>query len=193
MTRLISDLLDVTRLEAGSLVLQCQPEPADGLLREALELHHTVASERHLTLELDAPSSFPRVVCDRERILQVLGNLLGNALKFTPGGGRITLRCAQEGATARFTVSDTGPGIPPEQARHVFDRFWQAERRGKAGSGIGLGLSIVKGLVEAHGGRTWVESTVGQGTAFHFDLPLETDTQLCGPQCDNHQQRHSVA
>ena len=107
---------------------------------------------------------------DRHRLLQVLSNLLGNAIKFTPVGGTVRLDVVQRAAEVVASVSDTGPGISPEELPHVFDRFWHAGRR--RGGGAGLGLAIAKGLVEAHGGRIWVESLPGRGTTFSFSLPL---------------------
>jgi signal transduction histidine kinase len=109
------------------------------------------------------------VLADRERVFQVLSNLVGNALKFTPSGGRVSLSVEQQGATVRFAVCDTGPGIPPVSLPRVFDRFW-TETPGKKGTG--LGLFIAKGIVDAHGGRIWVESELGHGATFAFTLPL---------------------
>jgi signal transduction histidine kinase len=110
------------------------------------------------------------VLADGSRVLQVLSNLVGNAIKFTPDGGSVRIACAADGESARFSVTDTGPGIPPEQIPQLFGRFWQADSADRRG--VGLGLSIAKGIVEAHGGRIWVESRVGAGSTFHFTLPL---------------------
>ncbi len=107
---------------------------------------------------------------DRKRLLQVFENLMGNALKFTPKGGCITVSAAAKDRVVQFTVADTGPGIAPESVPHVFDRFWQAATRERR-LGAGLGLPITKGIVEAHGGRIWLESTVGRGTTFFFTIP----------------------
>ena len=111
-----------------------------------------------------------RVHCDRDRVLQILSNLVGNAIKFTPDGGSIYIEARASGHDAQFSVRDTGQGIPAADLPHIFDRFWQAQRNNRAG--IGLGLSIVKGLVEAHGGKPWVESKLGAGTTFFFTLPI---------------------
>ena len=108
--------------------------------------------------------------CDRDRVLQILSNLVGNAIKFTPEGGSIFIDARVIGHEAQFSVRDTGQGISEAEIPRIFDRFWQAQSKNHAG--IGLGLSIVKGLVEAHGGRAWVESTLGVGTTFFFTLPL---------------------
>jgi len=110
-------------------------------------------------------------LADRERVLQVLSNLLGNALKFTPPGGRIRVDVErQDRMTARFTVADTGPGVLEQDAPHVFERYWKHETEGKKGTG--LGLFIAKGIVDAHGGRIWVEGEPGRGATFRFTLPV---------------------
>jgi signal transduction histidine kinase len=110
------------------------------------------------------------VQADPDRVLQIFSNLLGNAVKFTPSHGRIVVAAAQDGKLVRFSVSDTGPGLSADERQHVFDRFWQAEETGRFG--IGLGLSIAKGLVEAQGGHIWAEGVPGQGTTFFFTLPI---------------------
>src|SRR5690606_447608 len=148
MERLIQNLLEVKRIEAG---------PA-ALAAAAVEALATVAADRKLALENHVPEDAPPVLADRERVLQVFSNLIGNAIKFTPEGGRITIGAAVEGAELRFSVADTGIGISAEHLPHIFDRFWQARRPRPEGHGIGLGLAIVKGIVEAHGGTIHVES-----------------------------------
>jgi signal transduction histidine kinase len=110
-----------------------------------------------------------RVNCDRDRVLQVLANLVGNAIKFTPAGGRVTLSAAQSEGRVVFSVADTGQGIAADALPHIFDRYWQAARRSQK-RGIGLGLSIAHGIVTAHGGKIWVESTPGQGSTFFFEI-----------------------
>jgi signal transduction histidine kinase len=109
------------------------------------------------------------VEADRGRLLQVFSNLVGNAIKFTPSGGTVTLRAAPADGAVHFSISDDGPGMPPEHLAHVFDRFWRA-RKGERG-GLGLGLAIARGIVEAHGGRIWAESREGEGSTFHFTVP----------------------
>lgn len=175
-TRLIGDLLDVARLEAGKLPVDPTPQPAAALLGETVEALRPQADAKPLTLRCELPDALPAVLADHERTLQVLVNLAGNAVKFTPAGGEVVLRAAlvpgdapDAGAAVRFAVTDTGPGIPPDEQAHLFDRFWQARRTAKLGTG--LGLVIAKGIVEAHGGRVWVESAVGKGTTFYFTLP----------------------
>jgi signal transduction histidine kinase len=168
MSRLIQDLLDVARLEAGQLSLNTSPQTPTSLLREAIA--STGPQATGLQLHLEAPETAPSVLADRDRILQVLSNLLGNALKFTPAGGEIWVGARVEGEQVRFHVRDTGTGIPAESLARIFDRFWQANRADKRGAG--LGLSIAKGIVEAHGGKLQVESELGRGSTFSFTLPL---------------------
>jgi PAS domain S-box-containing protein len=167
---LIEDLLDVAKIEAGRLVVQRVPEDVVPLLDEAIELHRPLAEARGLVLEREAEEGLPRVLVERNRVLQVFSNLIGNALRFTPSGGRITVKVKRKDAGAVcFSVKDTGTGIAPEHVPHLFDRFWQA----KGGrEGAGLGLTISKGIIEAHGGQLWVESTPGQGSTFSFTLPV---------------------
>jgi signal transduction histidine kinase len=171
MERLINDLLEVKRIEAGHLSLNRRRHSPAALATEVVELMQPLAAERAQVLELDVPATLPAVTADRERILQVFSNLVGNALKFTPEGGRIRIAAyaPDAGGEVVFAVSDTGRGIAPEHIEHVFDRFWQAHRNRR--EGIGLGLAIVKGIVQAHGGRVWVESAPGTGSTFSFALP----------------------
>lgn len=169
-TRLIDDLLDLSRIETGRLTIDPRPEPLTELILEAVELHVPAARQRGIELDWIFHEPLPAVMADRERILQLMGNLLGNAIKFTPAGGRVGVEASTSGAEVRVTVMDTGPGIPPEHLPRVFDRFWQASRRDRGG--LGLGLAIVKGIAEAHGGRVWVESTSTSGTRFVFTLPI---------------------
>src|SRR6218665_625035 len=169
MNRLIEDLLDVSRLEAGqTLSVRMSVQSARALLEEALEASLPQAGTLHLTLEL--AEDLPPVLGDRDRLLQVFSNLVGNALKFTPPGGRVRLGARVEGGQVEFFVADTGPGIPPEARAHLFERFWQLHRDDRRGAG--LGLSISKGIIEAHGGRIRVESEPGQGSTFFFSVPI---------------------
>ena len=171
MQRLVHDLLDASALEAGRLVVDPKPERADTLLREAAEAVEALARAKSVDLKVDVPNDSLQVLADRERVLQVFSNLCGNAIKFTPPGGevRIAVRPSEEPGRVAFSVSDNGPGIAPEDQPHVFERFW----KGKAapGTGTGLGLTIAKGIVEAHGGRIRLVSTPGAGTTFSFTLP----------------------
>ncbi len=169
MNRLILDLLDVTRIEAGSLAVAQEPVQVRALLNDALELFEGPAREREVSLTCSAPDAMPCVIGERDRLLQVLSNLIGNAVKFTPPRGRISVRARALDEHLDVSVEDTGPGIAGEDLPHLFDRFWQAGRAKRAGTG--LGLAIAKGIVEAHGGHIWAESLPGRGSTFHFTIP----------------------
>jgi signal transduction histidine kinase len=172
MIRLIDDLLDTTRIETEHLFIQQGSCPVPSLVDEALESVQSQADSKHLQVKNEIPSGIAPVLADRDRIIQVFTNLVGNAIKFTPPGGRITLRAEQLEKEVRFSVEDTGPGIPEDQAPHIFDRFWQASQTAR--SGVGVGLFIVKGIVEEHGGKVWVNSQPGAGSTFFFTLPLDS-------------------
>lgn len=167
MTRLIADLLDLAQIQAGKLAVEQIPQDVEGLISDCVEMLRPLAATKELKGMARAGL---RVRCDRERVLQILSNLVGNAIKFTPEGGSICIEAQDTGHEVRFSVRDTGQGIAEEELPRIFDRFWQAQRKNRAG--IGLGLSIAKGLVEAQGGRLDVESKLGAGTTFFFTLPL---------------------
>ncbi|HEY8853272.1 MAG TPA: ATP-binding protein, partial [Gemmatimonadaceae bacterium] len=169
MNRMIQDLLDVKRMESGHLTIDVKAESPDVLVNDTIEMLRPLASGRSIAMEARVADDLPAVLADAARIQQVLSNLVGNAVKFTPREGRITVAADRHDAEVRFAVIDTGPGIPPEQVPHIFGRFWQA--RSSDQRGIGLGLAIAKGIVEAHNGRIWVESQVGLGSTFYFTLP----------------------
>ncbi|MET0400311.1 MAG: PAS domain S-box protein [Longimicrobiaceae bacterium] len=169
MNRLIQDLLDASRIEAGQLRVRPSPLPLAPLLADAAEMVRMAAAGRGVALRVHAPEGLPPVLADRDRVLQVLSNLLGNAVKFTPRGGDVLVRAAAADDGVAVSVEDTGVGIPPEHLPHVFDRFWQGDARRK---GAGLGLAIARGIVEAHGGRIRARSTPGHGSTFTFTLPV---------------------
>lgn len=175
MARLIADLLDVTRLDGGKR-LPIDPEPIDlaSLLGEAYELFKSQAAAGSVTLQVRAPENLPAVYADRHRVMQVISNLIGNALKFTPAGGLISSYAEQRENEMLITVADSGPGIPKEHLGHIFSPYWQAKRAERLGAG--LGLPIAKGIVESHGGQIWVESEQGVGTKFFFTLPFATQS-----------------
>ncbi|HEX8693492.1 MAG TPA: PAS domain S-box protein [Longimicrobium sp.] len=173
MQRLRQDLLDVASIEAGRLAIEWDRWDPGALARESLEAFAPLAAEKRLQLASDIPPGLPALEGDRERVLQVLANLLGNAVKFTPEGGRVELAVRADEAEVRFAVSDTGPGIPPEHLGHVFDRFWKVRSANRQGAG--LGLAIARGIVEAHDGRIWVRSAPGEGSTFFFTLPLRPE------------------
>ena len=169
MNRLVGDLLDVVRLETGRLSLELRSCPLGSIVRHAVEALEPRAKESRIALEAEC-SPDVALMCDEERILQLIDNLVGNALKFTPAGGRVVLGAVLEPGRVRFGVRDNGPGIPEEHCARLFERFWQARSTDRRG--IGLGLAIARGIAEAHGGKLWVESTVGQGSHFMFTVPL---------------------
>jgi two-component system, sensor histidine kinase and response regulator len=167
MDRLIQDLLDVSRLEAGHFSLELQPESAASLMAEAHELLASMAQAKDIGVTMRISHDDVLVNADRNRVLQVFSNLIGNAVKFTEEGGRITLTAGVDGDYMRFSVIDTGTGISAEDLPHIFDRFWH----GAEGGGSGLGLAIARGIVEAHGGSITADSS-GAGSTFSFTLPL---------------------
>jgi len=167
--RLIRDLLDVTRLESSRMQLEREPVAVRDILAEAADSVAATASEQGIALTVSADSA-ATVAVDRHRALQVIDNLLSNAIKFTGRGGHVQIGARLVDGEERFWVADDGPGIPHEQQPFMFRRFWQSRRADRRG--IGLGLTIAKGIVDAHGGRIWLESEPGKGTTFWFTLPL---------------------
>ncbi|BDG10658.1 sensor histidine kinase [Anaeromyxobacter paludicola] len=176
MRRMIGDLLDAAAIQGGRLSVRPRRAEPARLLEEAREAFQPVAEERWLSLEVRAEGGLPEVCCDHDRVLQALSNLLGNAVQLTRAGGRLTLAAARRDGGVELAVSDTGPGIPPEELPHLFQPY----RRGKdvPYRGTGLGLAIVRGIAEAHGGRVRVESRLGEGTTFRLWLPA------FGPACE---------
>jgi PAS domain S-box-containing protein len=174
MQRLIHDLLEVRRMEEGHLPLERGSHRLPELVDQALDLIEPLARVKSVVLENHlAAMELPSVEVDPDRIQQVLSNLVGNAVKHTPHEGRVTVQATVFEGEMRISVTDTGPGIPEEHREQVFDRFWRAEKTG--GKGIGLGLPIARGIVRSHGGRIWVESAPGDGSTFHFTLPLASE------------------
>jgi signal transduction histidine kinase len=141
------------------------------IVMRAMGLFEHVANERSIAFEAELPEHLPAVSADVGRVTQLLANLIGNALKFTPPGGRVVARACEEPNGVRVDVTDTGPGIPASDLPYIFDRFWHAQRSAKV-RGTGLGLTIARGVAEAHGSTLDVESVVGRGTTFTFRLPF---------------------
>jgi PAS domain S-box-containing protein len=168
MNRLIQDLLDVNQIAAGQLVVHAEPLEVAALLDDSRASLATLALRKNQRFEMLAAAAAGMVMADRERVSQVLSNLVGNAVKFTPEGGRIVVSLEPGEREVRFCVSDTGPGIEAQDLPHIFDRFWQVRRLRRGG--VGLGLAITKGIVEAHGGRIWARSVPGIGSEFFFTL-----------------------
>lgn len=171
MQRLIQDLLDIAVIESGHLTIHRQPESLEPIVRQAVAMVQALAEEKKIELRANVPENMPPLDVDATRIVQVLVNLLGNAIKFTEAGGEVVVSAQGGEASAIVSVSDTGIGIPQEDLPHIFDRYWHSRRTSRS-AGAGLGLAIARGIVEAHGGRIWVESSVGEGSTFHFTLPI---------------------
>lgn len=173
MNHLIEDVLSVKKFEAGSFLVNLRPIPIQSLLDTVMEMMVPIANRKGVQLEVQLPrDKKTMVLCDWDRIIQVFSNLISNAIKFTPSGGIISIRAERPESMIRFIVSDTGSGISPENIPHIFNRYWQETKT--SGSGTGLGLTIVKGIIEAHRGRVWVESKEGEGTSICFDLPISS-------------------
>jgi signal transduction histidine kinase len=168
--RMVRDLLDTARVESGRLTVTPERQDTADLLAEGVEAVRPAATAALVSLEVDVAPDVPPVLADRSRALQVIENLAGNAVKFAPRGTAVTVGARRDGGEVVFRVADRGPGLPPESLAHVFDRFWQARRADRRGAG--MGLAIARGIVEAHGGRIWVESTPGVGATFFFTLPV---------------------
>lgn len=171
--RLIQDLLDVAAIEAGGLSLVRREEDPVLLMTRAALSFEDLAAAQGVTLVTELPDELPTIVCDADRLLQALGNLIGNALKFTPDGGEIRMCAETDGDGVRLSVADNGPGIPEEDVPHIFDRFWTARHDSRV-RGTGMGLAIVRGIVEAHGGQLWVERNHRGGATFTLRLPAAT-------------------
>ncbi len=165
---LIRDLLDFSSIEGGELSLTRRLHDVGGLLSEAIGVLRPTAATKSQELAAVPPDQSMTVSCDRDRIVQVFANVVGNSMKFGPTGGHIRVDATADGTLVRFTVADDGPGMEPEELANLFDRSWQAQRKNR--DGVGLGLAIVRGIVEAHGGRVWAESALGEGTRVHFTL-----------------------
>ncbi len=174
---LIDNLLDMSQIEAGALRVDKEPTQLRNVVREAVDRARR-RTETHWFV-VDLPAELPRVWADPRRIRQVLNNLLENAIKYSPGGGQITVAAEVEGDHLAVSIADSGPGIPAPYLDKIFQRFFQVDAAStRRTGGSGLGLSISKGIVEAHGGRIWAESSPGQGSVFRFTLPL---VQEIGP------------
>lgn len=175
LARLINDLLDLARIEAGKIDLRPSNLSLIHLSKEVAESLRPVAAEKLISLEVASPDGDVTAWADRDKVIQILMNLVGNAVKFTPAQGKVTIVVERDGQEwIQISVSDTGPGIPPEEANAVFDKFYQVAHMNKQKTkGTGLGLAISKALVAMHGGTIWLESQVGTGSTFYFTLPAE--------------------
>ncbi len=175
LARLVEDLRDLSLAQAGRLPLHRAPTHLAALVDDAAAAVGPHAADKSVTVQSRIAAGLPAVSVDRERMMQVIHNLLDNAIRHTPAGGAVTVGLEADTAELRFWVADTGPGIPPEETERIFDRFYRLDAsRSRARGGSGLGLAIVRSLVEAHGGRVWVESRAGEGSRFTVALPLGT-------------------
>jgi len=174
LSRLTNDLLKLSRIEAGKLDMDFQAVDLQMLIEATVESAQDTANQKHLSLIAGSPpANFPRVLGDADLLREVLRNLLDNAIQYTPPGGRIEVTAMAKGNSAIVTVADTGIGIPQSDQSRIFERFYRVDvTRSREAGGTGLGLAIAKHIVEAHGGQIWVDSVVGEGSKFHFSLPL---------------------
>jgi PAS domain S-box-containing protein len=170
MAELISNLLDAASIEGGSFRVHPAETNVSALVAESVDASAPLASQRDILIETEWDDPLATIECDANRIRQVLGNLLGNAIKFSPDGTRVKVTARREGASYVFAIQDQGPGIPRENTSLVFDRYWKGKQSGRAGTG--LGLYIARGIVTAHGGELSVESVVGEGSTFSFSIPV---------------------
>jgi signal transduction histidine kinase len=173
LTHLVEDLNTLSLSDAGRLPLHREPVSPAGLLQRAAAAHRPRALARDIALDVDAQDDLPRISADPVRMAQVLDNLLSNAMRYTPRGGRIHLAARQVDGELRLVIQDSGPGIPPEDLARIFDRFYRADKsRQRNEGGSGLGLAIARSIVEGHGGRLWAENAPTGGARFVIALPV---------------------
>jgi histidine kinase len=172
LSRLVDDLQELSRVEARAYSLDIHPAGLASLVQTTVKRLSPQANAKHIEIHPNLPADLPQVLADEDRITQVLTNLLDNAIAYTPEGGSVTIGAAQAENEIQISVADTGPGIPAEHLPHIFERFYRADksRTRRAGGGSGIGLTIARHLVEAHGGRIWAQSTEGQGSKLTFTL-----------------------
>jgi len=173
ISRLVNELQDISLADAGELRLSRRKASVEELIEKVAITFSGEAKYKNVTFSVSVPAGLPTVCVDQDRIIQVLLNILGNALRYTQSGGKVILSAGLEGHDVVFSVKDTGIGIAPEDVTNIFERFYRSEQsRSRSGGGTGLGLAIAKGLVEAHGGRIWAESKVNEGSRFSFTVPI---------------------
>ncbi len=173
LARLINDVLDISKLEAGKMTINMLPHRVEEIVREVVEMHRTVIRGKPVTLEMKLDNNLPIINCDKDRLTQVFNNLIGNSLKFTQAGSVTVLVSCEDSKTMTFVIRDTGPGIRPEDLPKLFQKFQQVGGVSQQISGTGLGLAISKEIIELHGGCIWVESEFGRGSSFMFTLPVK--------------------
>jgi len=175
LTQIVEELLELSRIESGQVPLRLVPTAVDEVLLPPIDRLRPQAERAGLDFTVLLPPHLPLVLTDVERAQRVLTNLVHNAVKFTPPGGRITVAAEPAGEEVILSVKDTGVGIPAEDLPRIFERFYKADRA-RTGGGTGLGLAIARHIVQGHGGRIWVESVEGQGSTFYFSLPAVNQT-----------------
>lgn len=176
LAKLVSELLELSRIESGEMSFQFRQQDINAIMQKAADRFRLQLDKVGLELEIDVPSSLP-VIADAERIEEVMTNLLTNSLNFTPAPGKITIKARRDDAFIAISVTDTGEGIPPSDLPHIFERFYKTDKsRGSQGSG--LGLSICKHIIQAHGGKMWAESVEGKGSTLSFTLPLASPSMV---------------
>jgi two-component system phosphate regulon sensor histidine kinase PhoR len=181
LARLTDDLLKLSKMDADKLELEIRRLSVTQFVESCIETTQRTAAERDLRVSVNLQQPLPDIAADRRRLAEVLQNLLDNAMQYTPAGGQIMVGASANGTEITFTVSDTGIGIPQADQSRIFERFYRVDvARSREVGGTGLGLSISKHLVEAHGGRIWVESEVGQGSQFHFTVPIFDPERVTG-------------
>jgi histidine kinase len=176
LNRLVDDLQELSRVEAHAYQLDFRSLDVSSLVQTVTKRLAPQAESKRISLDFELTPDLPHILADEDRAIQVLTNLTGNALQYTPEGGKVTINAKRINDEVQFSVRDTGVGIPPEHLSHIFDRFYRVDksRSRQAGGGSGIGLTIARALVEAHGGRIWVESTGdGRGSTFNFTLPTD--------------------
>ena len=183
LARLTDDLLELSRMDADRVELEVDRLSVSQFVQSCIETTQRPAAEKNLRVSVNLKASLPDIAADRRRLAEVLQNLLDNAVQYTPSGGRIAVSASSDGDEVEFTVSDTGIGIPKVDQPRIFERFYRVDvARSREVGGTGLGLSIAKHLIEAHGGRIWVESEVGRGSQFHFTVPVFQTHHANGPR-----------
>jgi histidine kinase len=177
LQRLVNDLQELSRVEAGALQLKPTSVSLPNLIATIQGNLGQQFEEKGIQLETNIEPYIPNVLVDRDRVLQVLTNLVGNALQYTPGGGKVSIQAAREKSEIVISISDTGIGIAPDHLRLIFNRFYRTDKsRTRASGGSGIGLTIAQALVKAHHGRIWAESSgEGKGSTFSFTLPIQAD------------------
>jgi signal transduction histidine kinase len=173
LARLTDDLLKLSRIEAGRLELEMRPIRVEGLVNGCVETARLKANTKEIAICVDLDENIPAVRGDGAQLAEVLQNLLDNAVQYTPSGGKIDVKAGIDGKEVVFTVTDTGIGIPESDLERIFERFYRVDAaRSREAGGTGLGLAIARHIVDAHSGRIWVESAIGQGSRFHFSVPV---------------------